>query len=142
MSLNEARPNNDFSLLYLATHELEASLRSATADAISGSFLSMFMVDLTLLITSSVSFTYSSSDCAHEGDTGRSSGDRRMLAIDVANSRRPGCRVVVEVALAVVVVVVVMDLGRMRAIGFVLEVGVRRDGDAIFLLFAKERWNG
>lgn len=64
-----------------------------------------------------------------------------MLAIDVVNSRRPGCRGVVKVALAVVVVVV-MDLGRMRATGFELEVGVRRDGDAIFLFCAKERREG
>lgn len=144
MSLKEARPNRAFSLLYLATHELEASLRSATAFAMLGSFLSMFMVDLTLLITSSVSFTYSSSDSAADGYTGRSSGVRTMLAMDDANSRRPDCRVGVEVAPVVVVAAVVaMDLGRRRAIGFELDVGVSRDGDAIFLLLCggdQEEW--
>lgn len=69
-----------------------------------------------------------------------------MLAMDDANSRRPDCLVGVEVApvvAAVVAAVVAMDLGRRRAIGFELDVGVSRDGDAIFLLLCggdQEEW--
>lgn len=70
MSRKETRPRSDFSLRYLATQKLEESLSSATAVAILGSFLSILMVFLTLLITSSVSFTYSSSEAANADDTG------------------------------------------------------------------------
>lgn len=66
MSRKEGRPRRAFSLLYLATQELDASLSSATAEATLGSFLSIPIVDLTLFITAVVSFTYSSSSAAKD----------------------------------------------------------------------------
>lgn len=79
------------------------------------------MVFLTLLITSSVSLTYSSSEAANaDGVSGKShAGDDRVAAAAAAkdkNSRRRGCGIVV-----VVVGLVALIGGRDLS----LEVGVR-----------------
>lgn len=79
-----------------------------------GSFLSIVMVVLTLLITSSVSFTYSSSKAARAGVTGRSKTGEAKPATRDKNSRRGVDNVVVAV------VVVGFDLIGMR--DFVVEV--------------------
>ena len=128
MSRKDGRPSRAFSLLYFATHELEASLRSATAVATSGSVLSMLMVVLTLLITSAVSFTYSSSLAATAwGATGRSSAWERTPAVTAMSSLRRGCGVGGGAAL--VVVVGSLDLIRKRGLGLV--VGVMSVGEAM-----------
>lgn len=130
MSRKDGRPSRAFSLLYFATHELEASLRSATAVATSGSVLSMLMVVLTLLITSAVSFTYSSSLAATAwGATGRSSAWERTPAVTAMSSLRRGCGVGGGAALVVVVVVGSLDLIRKRGLGLV--VGVMSVGEAM-----------
>lgn len=94
MSLNDALPNKSFSLLYLATHVFDVSRSSATAAGTFGSFLSNAMVVLTLLITSAVSFTYSSSEEANAGlvgDNGPSEIDRTAAPpIDKISRRRGG----------------------------------------------------
>lgn len=87
MSRNEARPKSAFSLRYLATQKLEVSLRSATAVAMLGSFLSKLIVVLTLLITASVSFTYSSSEAANAAETGDM---KRLMADRERRLRRQG----------------------------------------------------
>ena len=117
---------------HLATQEFDVSLSSATAEATLGSFLSILMVFLTFLITSSVSFTYSSSEAANAGVTGRSPARDRVVVVVVAaardkNWRRNGCccgrgegDCAEEVALALI--------GRR---GLNLEVGVSSVGEAM-----------
>ena len=103
MSLKEARPRSAFSLRYFATHEFEVSLKSATASATLGSFLSNVIVVLTLFITSSVSFTYSSSEAANAGAIGTSHvAEAIEVVIMERNSRRRGWVVAVAVAVLVV----------------------------------------
>lgn len=88
------------------------------------------MVVLTLLITSSVSFTYSSSDVASAGVTGTSHNvveiTMEAVAVD-RNSRRRWCAVVVGVRVAAMVVGLVLggsdDLG--------VDVGVMSVGEAM-----------
>lgn len=89
------------------------------------------MVFLTLLITSSVSLTYSSSEAASaDGVSGKShAGDDRLAAAAAAkdkNSRRRDCGIVVVVE-AVVVGLVTLIGGRDLS----LEVGVRSVGEAM-----------
>lgn len=118
MSRNEARPKRAFSLLYLATQKFDVSLSSATAAAILGSFLSKVTVVLIMLITSKVSFTYSSSEAAHAyltGDNNRVQADRDK------KSRRRVAEVVVE---AVVGLAVSFDLMGGMALGRVVVVVV------------------
>ena len=127
MSRKDGRPSRDFSLRYFATHELEASLSSATAVATLGSVLSMLMVVLTLLITSSVSFTYSSSSAATAwGATGRSRAWERTPAVTAMSCLRRGCGVGGVAAL-----VTAGSLDLMRKRGFGLVVGVISAGEAM-----------
>lgn len=135
ISRNEGLPSKAFSLLYLATHELEVSLNSATAEAMLGSFFSILMVVLTLLITSEVSFMYSASSVAHAGVTGSSNaGERIPAANDKKSRRRIGRGMVVVAALVVEVVVVVglvsFDLTGVSGFG-VEVVGVIKVGEAM-----------
>lgn len=112
MSRKEVRPSRAFSLRYLATQEFEVSLSSATAVATLGSFLSMLMVFLTLLITSSVSFTYSSSLAANAGETGNSHAGDRVAATRDNSCRRWHFRVPATASEdALTVKVAVVDLG-------------------------------
>ena len=130
MSLKEARPRSAFSLLYFATQEFEVSLNSATAVATLGSFLSITIVVLTLLITSSVSFTYSSSEDASAGLR----GSNHVVVMMDNNSRRRGWVVVdgVRVAAMVMVVVVVVALGLMGE-SDLTDLGVISVGEAMVL---------
>lgn len=135
MSLKDNLPRRAFSLLYLATQELEVSLSSATAVAMLGSVLSMLIVFLTFWITSWVSFVYSSSEAANAAGI-TSSGEE--MDITAANDKKFRRWVV-----AVVVVVVEEEGGesleRMggRSLG-VEVVGVIKVGDAMAV--AEERW--
>lgn len=127
MSLKEARPRSAFSLRYFATHEFEVSLKFATASATLGSFLSIVIVVLTLLITSSVSFTYSSSEAANAGAIGASHvAETTEDVIMERNSRRRGWVVVVGVR-----VVEMVDLGLMGVSDLGVEVGVISVGEDI-----------
>lgn len=129
MSRKEARPKRVFSLRYLATQELDVSLSSATAVATFGSFLSKVMVVLTLLITSSVSFTYSSSEAANAEETGDKD---RVRADRERKSRRLGRSETADAVVEVAVATVTFDLTGMK--GFevvVVVVGVISVGEAI-----------
>lgn len=88
------------------------------------------MVVLTLLITSSVSFTYSSSDVASAGVTGTSHNalEITMEAVD-RNSRRRWCAVVVGVRVAAMVVGLGLVLGGSDDLG--VDVGVMSVGEAM-----------
>ncbi|GKB93086.1 hypothetical protein Tco_0979223 [Tanacetum coccineum] len=127
MSRKDNLPRRAFSLRYLATHELDVSLKSATAFAMLGSVLSMFIVVLTFWITSCVSFAYSSSVAANAGDgVARSGVDKVVMAVSDKKLRR------FEVVAAVVDGVVAEWLQRMSRRGFGVEVvGVIRVGDAM-----------
>lgn len=137
MSLKEGLPSRAFSLLYLATHELDVSLKLATALATLGSFLSMPIVLLTLLITSSVSFTYSSSEAASAGAaaaaTAISPAERIPAEAIDRNSRRRGCgglgNAALEAGAAATGAAASLDL--MRGRGFGVVVGVMRVGEAM-----------
>lgn len=123
MSRNDTRPKSPFSLRYLATQELEVSLRSATAVAMLGSVLSKVMVVLTLLITSSVSFTYSSSEAANAGE--RAGVRNRATADRERKLRRHATAGVARLA-----VVEVLDRGGARGFAVVVAaaaVGVIRE---------------
>lgn len=129
MSLKETLASRFFSLLYLATHELDVSLSSATAEATLGSFLSMLMVLLTFWITSSVSLTYSSSEAARAaGVSGKSHTDDERVATAIdKNSRRRACGIaVVAVVVAAVVLVTLIGTSDLS-----LEVGVTSVGEAM-----------
>lgn len=132
MSRKDARPRRAFSRRYFATHEFDASRRSATASAMSGSVLFFAMVDLTLPITSVVSFTYSSSDAAHAGAAATRIPGERMPAVRDRNSRRVD-NAATEVAAAFVAVVVEtsLDLMGVRSGLGVAVVGVIRVGEAM-----------
>lgn len=132
MSLNEALPSKAFCLLYFATQLFDVSLKSATAEATLGSFLSIDMVVLTLLITSSVSFTYSSSPDASAGLRGIRHALERAEAVRDRNSRRRGWVVAVE--LVGFGVVEVADLGLMDGSDMGFEVRVSRVGEAMVVL--------
>lgn len=134
MSLNEALPRRAFSLRYFATQEFEVSLKSATAVATFGSFLSKVIVVLTLLITSSVSFTYSSSDAASAGASGTTEETRE--AVRDKNSRRRGWVAVAVVGVRVAETTVV-GLGLIVVSDLGVEVGVISVGEAMVL--EKER---
>nr|GEV33726.1 hypothetical protein [Tanacetum cinerariifolium] len=127
MSRKDNLPRRAFSLRYLATHEFDVSLKSATAFAMLGSVLSMFIVVLTFWITSCVSFAYSSSVAANAGDgVARSGMDKVVMAVSDKKLRR------FEVIAAVVEGVVAEWLQRMSRRGFGVEVvGVIRVGDAM-----------
>lgn len=90
------------------------------------------MVVLTLLITSSVSFTYSSSDVASAGVTGTSHNvveiTMEAVAVD-RNSRRRWCAVVVGVRVAAMVVGLGLVLGGSDDLG--VDVGVMSVGEAM-----------
>ena len=132
MSLKETRPRSAFSLLYFATHEFEVSLNSATAVATLGSFLSITIVVLTLLITSSVSFMYSSSEEASAGLRGTS----HVVAVMMdKNSRRRGwvaAAVEVVVGGVRVAAMVVVGLGLMGVSDFT-DLGVISVGEAMMM---------
>ena len=90
----------------------------------------MFLI---LLITSSVSFTYSSSEAANAG-AAAAAGRRRTVAERVRNWRRPGG----AAAEMVVVGGVSLDLVVMSGRGFGVEVvGVIRVGEAIVCCVCK-----
>lgn len=101
------------------------------------------MVVLTLFITSSVSFTYSSSEAANAaGVSGKShAGEDRVAAAAAAtndkNSRRRACGIV---GVAVAVVVDLVDLIGGRDLS--LEVGVRSVGEAMVGGGGREDWGG
>lgn len=142
MSRKDNLPRSAFSLRYLATHELEVSLNSATAVAMLGSVLSMLIVVLTFFITSCVSFVYSSSEAANAAGITDSGVESAMMVDNDKKLRR-----------WVVVVVVVTVVGWWWRIGrsglWVVEewfvvVGVTKVGDAMseeevrWLLFVGE----
>jgi hypothetical protein len=92
----------------------------------------MFMVVLTLPITSSVSFTYSSSDAAKAGVTGRISGEvRTAVAKDKKWRRRRWFRICCCGGVGGGNAVVGVGLGLMGERGLSLEVGVRSVGEAM-----------
>lgn len=137
MSRKDNLPRRAFSLRYLATHELDVSLRSATAFAMLGSVLSMFIVVLTFWITSCVSFAYSSSVAANAGDgVARSGVDKVVMAASDKKLRR------FEVVVAIVVEGVVAEwLQRMSRRGFGVEVvGVIKVGDAMLVSDGVKCW--
>jgi len=141
ISRKEARPSKAFSLLYFATQEFEVSLRLATASATFGSFLSMFTVVLTLLITSSVSLTYSSSDPAKAGVIGRTNGEVRIAVAKDRKWRRAWwfrgcccCGVGGGESGAME-----LGLGLMGERGLSLEAGVRSAGEAMGFLLEEEQ---
>lgn len=137
MSRKDNRPRSAFSLLYLATHVLDVSLNSATAVAMLGSFLSMLIVFLTLLITSCVSFVYSSSEAANAAGITRSGDERTVTAVSDKKLRR---LVVVVVAALVAEGCVCVDclqlMGSKRGLG-VEVVGVIIVGDAMVVMVEK-----
>ncbi|GKB94277.1 reverse transcriptase domain-containing protein [Tanacetum coccineum] len=136
MSRKDNLPRRAFSLRYLATHELDVSLKSATAFAMLGSVLSMFIVVLTFWITSCVSFAYSSSVAANAGDgVARKGVDKVVMAVSDKKLRR------FEVVAAVVDGVVAEWLQRMSRRGFGVEVvGVIRVGDAMVVSDGVKCW--
>ncbi|KAK2993255.1 hypothetical protein RJ640_015734 [Escallonia rubra] len=140
MSRKDDRPSRAFSLLYLATQELDVSLSSATASATLGSVFSLVMVALTLLMTSSVSFTYSSSEAAHADVTGSRNAGERIPAVNERKFLRPADKVVEAVAVAAAMVVVgLVSLDLMGVSGFGVEVvGVMRVGEAMEMGRRKE----
>lgn len=117
---------------------LDDSLKSATAAATLGSFLSMLIVLLTLLITSVVSLAYSSSSLANAGVVGRRNAGKE--SIPAANDKKlRRCRGTTAADVLAALLVVVVGLVSFDLIGdssFGVEVvGVIKVGEAIFLVF-------
>lgn len=96
------------------------------------------MVVLSLLITSSVSFTYSSSEAANAGVIGTRNVVVRMEAVVERNSRRRWGRVV-EVVVGDKVAEMVVGLILMGGRDLGVEVGVMSVGEAMVVLGELER---